>query len=165
MIGTCTYVYPTGRPCRRIPKRGETLCPSHQTRRRSATSDELFERQMTAWVDHLQAMSLEQLLAATQESLNGIAALLERKACRAHRAIFTRAAIAAAMAAETLEVTVLLTTPPRSPTSASASPSIAAPTALSPAQAQARAASIEELSALCNRLATTFPRDSSEQGQ
>ena len=30
MLAECSYRYPDGRNCRRIPRRGESLCPDHR---------------------------------------------------------------------------------------------------------------------------------------
>lgn len=107
-VQECAHIYPDGRTCRRIPKRGEKLCLGHQAhrRRRPGEEDEAFERQMTGWADQLDAMPLEKLLCIAQESLIGVAELIDRKASRAHRVAFTRASIAVTFAANKLDQTV-----------------------------------------------------------
>ncbi|HEX4065352.1 MAG TPA: hypothetical protein VHZ09_04955 [Acidobacteriaceae bacterium] len=150
MIDTCAHVYPDGRLCRRIPKRGESLCPGH--RRRSAESgDEVLERQMEAWSDHLHALPIEQIFATAVESLNVIGPVIERRFPRKHRTAFIRAAISVAVAAEMLEAVL-------------ASPAMRQPTpVLSAAEIQAKAASLDELTALLDQLGRMFPPDTSEQ--
>jgi hypothetical protein len=107
-VQECAHIYPDGRTCRRIPKRGEKLCLGHQAhrQRRPGEEDEAFERQMTGWADQLDSMPLEKLLCAAQESLIGIAELIDRKTSRAHRIAFTRAGIAVTFATNKLEETV-----------------------------------------------------------
>jgi hypothetical protein len=162
MIDTCTYVYPEGRPCRRIPKRGESLCPSHRPRRHAETKDELFERQMFAWGEHLQALPLDQLLETTRQSLARISPLIERRISRPYRAVYARAAMAAGVTAETLEAA--RARPATLPSSDPASTAHGRTTAPHKT-VQERVPSIEELSALCDRLAIMFPPDSSQQNQ
>jgi hypothetical protein len=104
-VQECAHIYPDGRTCRRIPKRGDKFCLGHQAhrQRRPGEEDEAFERQMTGWADQLDSMPLEKLLCATQESLIGIAELIDRKASRAHRIAFTRAAIAVSSTVNKME--------------------------------------------------------------
>ena len=149
MIDTCAHVYPDGRLCRRIPKRGESLCPGH--RRRSAGSgEELLKRQMEAWSDRLHALPIEQIFAAAVESLNVIGPVIERRFPRKHRAAFIRAAISVGVAAETLEAFL-------------ASPAMRQPPPLSAARIEAKIASLDELSALLDRCQRVFQPHTSEQ--
>lgn len=95
MVQECTFLFPDGRRCRRIPKRGEKLCHGHKRRRRlPAEMDALFLQQMDAWVEHLNDLPLQTLLSTLQESLADIQELIERKSSRRHRLLFHRAVVA-----------------------------------------------------------------------
>ena len=101
MVHECEHFYETGRKCRRITKRGETLCPGHRPgRRRSAHDDPAFTRQLAAFADQLREADSLGLFCSLQDSLTAIQPLIERKSSRAAYAPFARAAIVVAIAVE-----------------------------------------------------------------
>ncbi|HUB18307.1 MAG TPA: hypothetical protein VL990_06710 [Acidobacteriaceae bacterium] len=101
MVEECIHVFPDGRKCRRIPKRGHRFCPAHRPHRgRTPLENEAFHREMFAFCDRLQALSLPALLAETNGALADIQGVIERYASRRHRLAFTRATIAVTMACD-----------------------------------------------------------------
>jgi hypothetical protein len=65
MVQECAHLYENGRKCRRIPKRGQPLCPAHRSprRRRSPLEEnEAFMEEIFAFAERLKAMALDDLL-------------------------------------------------------------------------------------------------------
>lgn len=102
MIAECTYLYPDGRHCRRLPRRGESLCRDHRrlvsAPRKTEADDEAFSRQMFAAVDEICALPLDQMLNHLSDCLNGLHLFVEAKASSIERARYHRAVIAAGAA-------------------------------------------------------------------
>ena len=105
MVEECVHLFPDGRKCRRIPKRGKKLCPAHHPQRRRRTpleENEAFLKEMFAFVDTLRAMDSADLLYATTGFLADIHALIDRCSSRSHRIAFSRASTAVGIAADRL---------------------------------------------------------------
>lgn len=107
MVHECQHIYETGRKCRRIPKRGEDLCPGHRPnhrpdRRCSAHDDPAFSRQLEAFAAQLQTIDSCGLLSCLQDALTDIQPIVERKSSRATYAPFARASIVIAIALDRL---------------------------------------------------------------
>jgi hypothetical protein len=105
MVEECIHVNEAGHKCRRIPKRGQKLCPAHRKngrQRRLLEEDDAFLLQMFAYVDQLKAMNLEDLLYATGGALADIHSLIDRRSSRRDRAAFTRATVAVTSASDRL---------------------------------------------------------------
>jgi hypothetical protein len=101
MVHECQYIYETGRKCRRIPKRGETLCAGHRpdaVRRRSLHEQPDFTRQLSALAEQLSALDLTTLLGILLDSFAAISNILERDATRPAYTAFARANIALSIA-------------------------------------------------------------------
>lgn len=99
MVHECQYVYETGRKCRRIPKRGEDLCPGHRPNpRRSHHSDPGFARRLLGYADQLRLLSLEDLCCTLQDDLARIQPIVDRKSSRAAYEPFARAFVAVTVA-------------------------------------------------------------------
>ena len=104
MVEECVHLFPDGRKCRRIPKRGQKLCPAHHPQRRRRTpleENEAFLKEMFAFVDTLRAMDSADLLYATTGFLADIHALIDRCSSRSHRIAFSRASTAVGIAQRT----------------------------------------------------------------
>ena len=105
MVHECAYRYPDGRRCRRIPKRGETLCRDHKrSRRRTPTEDPAFCRQMVAYTDRLITLPLDVLAAEVQFALAAMHPIFDSRFSRTWRLLFSRAEIAVAALAEELQI-------------------------------------------------------------
>ncbi len=104
MVNDCAYIYEeTGRRCRRIPRRGESLCLAHTSLRpQPGDEDAAFNRLMSAWAERLHNIPLDHLLEALQTSLEGIHEIIQSKSSRRHRMAFGRAVIAVGIANERL---------------------------------------------------------------
>lgn len=106
MLHECEYIYETGRKCRRIPKRGESLCPGHRPdRKRSVHDDPEFVRQIGAFIDQLRAADTLSLICCLQDAMRSIQPIIERKSSRATYIPFARAAVVVAIAIERLSAT------------------------------------------------------------
>ncbi len=170
-VQECAHIYPNGRTCRRLPKRGEKLCLGHQThrRRRPGEEDELFEKQMNGWVEQLDALPLEQMLAVLQASLAGISELIDRKSSRAHRLAFARAGASVGVAHNKLDE---MLTGYRTHAITRAVPQRATQSAPPPAldfefapgaTAEDKLPAIDRIEALCGKLLSTLPPDDDPQ--
>ena len=103
-VHECAFRYPEGRRCRRIPKRGETLCRDHKrARRQTHTEDAAFTRQMEAYADRLMTLPLPHLAAEVQFALAAMQPILSSRFSRTYRLLFSRAEIAIATLAEELQ--------------------------------------------------------------
>jgi len=96
MLAECAFLYPDGRKCRRLPRRGERLCRDHRslTSARPKDDEETFDREMTQATLEIIAMPLDQMLDHLQQSLIEIDWLIESRASTAERYAYTRATIA-----------------------------------------------------------------------
>lgn len=95
MVQECVHILADGRKCRRIPKRGQKLCPIHRPHRRRPTpwqQDQEFGRQTLAFLDKLQALNFEDLIETTGVALSDILEIVFRRSCRRDRLAFARAA-------------------------------------------------------------------------
>lgn len=101
MLHECEYVYPTGRTCRRIPKRGERLCRDHKRARRLPSSeDAAFYRHLEIYDNHLRRLPPDRLADEVQYALIQLYPVLHGRLCRAHRLIFSRGLLAIATLTE-----------------------------------------------------------------
>lgn len=101
MVHECEYIYDTGRKCRRIPKRGESLCPGHRPHTKRSVHDEPeFRRQIAAFIDQLRAADTYSLVCCLQDAMRTIQPIIERKSSRATYVPFARAAVVVAIAIE-----------------------------------------------------------------
>src|SRR6185312_8521370 len=92
MVHECAHRYSDGRRCRRIPKRGETLCRDHKrSRRRTPTEDPAFCRQMVAYTDRLITLPLDVLAAEVQFALAAMHPIFDSRFSRTWRLLFSRA--------------------------------------------------------------------------
>ena len=105
MIAECTYLYPDGRHCRRLPRRGESLCRDHRrlAARRPATAatdrdEDAFDQQMRQAAEEIRAMPLPAKLEHLCDCLNTLHDFIEARASSAERSSYTRASIAAVAA-------------------------------------------------------------------
>ena len=106
MVHECEYIYETGRKCRRIPKRGESLCPGHRPHARRSVHDEPeFQRQIAAFIDQLRAADTFSLVCCLQDAMRTIQPIIERKSSRATYIPFARAAVVVAIAVERFSAT------------------------------------------------------------
>ena len=108
MVEECTHICANGRKCRRIPKRGQALCPAHRPSRRrlrSLEEDAAFDQQMSSWVERLRAMELVTFLSQTQAALSDLQPIINRRLSRRDRAAYTRATIAVTVAIDRLDET------------------------------------------------------------
>jgi hypothetical protein len=109
MVEECVHVNEKGHKCRRIPKRGQKLCPAHRTRRRGRAvlgEDPAFFQEMDAFMNRLKAMNLEDLLYATNGALGDIHGLIDRRSSRRDRAAFMRATVAVGEAMDRIFLTI-----------------------------------------------------------
>lgn len=109
MVEECVHVNEKGHKCRRIPKRGQKLCPAHRTRRRQRgvlEENPAFFLEMDEFMNHLQAMNLEDLLYATTGALGDIHALIDRRSSRRDRAAYMRATVAVGEAMDRIFLTL-----------------------------------------------------------
>ncbi|HKO11875.1 MAG TPA: hypothetical protein VJV22_07905 [Acidobacteriaceae bacterium] len=122
-VHECHYLYPDGRRCRRIPKRGERLCRDHKRARRSThTEDAAFTRQIEAYADRLMSLPLDVLAAEAAFALSAMSPILESRYRRTHRLLFSRAELAIAAFVDSLESRQTPPTPPAGISSRSAYP-------------------------------------------
>ena len=104
MVPECTYLYPDGRRCRRIPKRGERLCRDHKRARRlTHTEDVAFSRHVEAYADRLIGLPLDVLAGEVGLALADMRPIIESRFGRTYRLLFSRAEIAVAALAEELK--------------------------------------------------------------
>jgi len=104
MVHECQFVYETGRKCRRIPKRGEDLCPGHRPNpNRSHHDNPGFALRLLGYADQLRLLSLEALCCTLQDDLARIQPIVDRKSSRAVYEPFARAFVAVTVAIEQLE--------------------------------------------------------------
>jgi hypothetical protein len=96
MVEECVHVNEKGHKCRRIPKRGQKLCPAHRAKRRRGILEEdtAFLEGLDIFTGQLRAMNLENLLYATNGALADIHGLIDRRSSRRDRAAYMRATIA-----------------------------------------------------------------------
>jgi hypothetical protein len=109
MVEECVHVNEKGHKCRRIPKRGQKLCPAHRTRRRQRgvlEENTAFFQKMDVFMNQLKAMNLEDLLYATSGALGDIHGLIDRRSSRRDRAAYTRATVAVGEAADRIFLTI-----------------------------------------------------------
>jgi len=103
MLAECAFLYPDGRNCRRIPRRGETLCPDHRrqaaVRVRTRTEEQAFHLEQDKAADEIIRLPLDQMLDHAQECLTALESWIEANAPTVERTRFMRVgtAIAAAM--------------------------------------------------------------------
>jgi len=108
MIVECSYLYPDGRHCRRLPRRGETLCRDHRRLAarqplRPALTDsgkQAFDQQMQQAAEEILSMSLPDMLCHLGDCLNALEELMESKASSAEFAQYTRATMAVTAACD-----------------------------------------------------------------
>lgn len=94
MLPECSFVYPNGHRCGRIPRRGQTLCPAHHGRRPlPRPHDPGFAGELHALGQHLQSQHTTQLLTALRRELQAIEPVVSRRFSRRHRLAFARAAM------------------------------------------------------------------------
>lgn len=100
MVAECAFLYPDGRKCRRLPRRGERLCRDHRhlTSARPKNDEETFDREMTQAAGEIAAMPLDQMLDHLQQGLISLHWLIESRASTAERNAYTRATIAVSAA-------------------------------------------------------------------
>ncbi|HKR28495.1 MAG TPA: hypothetical protein VJS11_13620 [Acidobacteriaceae bacterium] len=95
MLAECSYRYPDGRNCRRIPRRGESLCPDHRrqaaVRHRTEAAERAFQQQANQAADEIIRLPLNRLLDHAQECLMDIEPFIEANASPARRVRFMRA--------------------------------------------------------------------------
>ena len=95
MVHECSYRYPDGRNCRRIPRRGQTLCLDHRrqaaVRRRQQAQEQAFQQQGDQAADEIIRLPLNHLLHHAQECLMDVEAFIDFNATRAQRVRFMRA--------------------------------------------------------------------------
>lgn len=105
MVEECVHILPDGRKCRRIPKRGQKLCPAHRSRRRPRApfeEDQAFVQEMTAFIRSLKTIQTADLLYGTVGFLGDLQPLIERRLSRRHRVTFHRASVALSVSADRL---------------------------------------------------------------
>jgi hypothetical protein len=110
MVEECVHVNEKGHKCRRIPKRGQKLCPAHRARRRQRGALEenpAFFQEMDVFMNRLKAMNLEDLLYATTGALGDIHALIDRRSSRRDRAAYMRATVAVGEATDRIFLTLV----------------------------------------------------------
>jgi hypothetical protein len=103
MVQECAHLYENGRKCRRIPKRGQQLCPAHRSprRRRSPLEEnDAFMDEIFTFVTRLKAMPLDDLFYATGEMLANIHVLIDRRSSRRNRMDYCRATAAISVTAD-----------------------------------------------------------------
>lgn len=106
MVHECEYIYETGRKCRRIPRRGESLCPGHRPHAKRSVHDEPdFQRQIAAFIAQLRAADTLSLVCSLQDALTAIQPIIERKSSRATYVPFARATVVVAIAIERFSAT------------------------------------------------------------
>ena len=96
MVAECAFVYPHGRNCRRIPRRGEALCRDHRRLAsvRPKDAEAAFTQQMMQAADEIASLPLDQMLEHLQNCLLSLHGFVESRASSAERARYTRATIA-----------------------------------------------------------------------
>lgn len=106
MFEECIHILADGRKCRRIPKRGQKLCPVHSAprqRRAPLEENDAFQQEMNSFVDRLNALPLPLLLNEAIGLLAKIRLLIDRHASRRDRLEFARAAAAVGIAGDRME--------------------------------------------------------------
>lgn len=106
MFEECVHILADGRKCRRIPKRGQKLCPAHSApprRRTPLEENDAFQRDMASFLDHLNPLPLPELLNQTVGLLAEIHLLIDRHASRRDRLAFARATAAVGIAGDRIE--------------------------------------------------------------
>lgn len=105
MIAECTYLYPDGRHCRRLPRRGESLCHDHRrlvargpAHTATDRDEEAFNQQMREAAEEILAMPLPAKLEHLRDCLNALHGFIEAKASSEERSDYTRATMAAVAA-------------------------------------------------------------------
>jgi hypothetical protein len=157
MVEECTHICANGRKCRRIPKRGQALCPAHRPSRRrlrSLEEDAAFGQQMSSWVERLRAMELVTFLSQTQAALSDLQPIINRRLSRRDRAAYTRATIAVTVAIDRLDETEPGLRAPSPAAGQTASPGHPlTPRAAATVEAvRSGQLSPEQLDALCNQM-------------
>jgi hypothetical protein len=105
MVQECAHLYENGRKCRRIPRRGDPLCPAHRSprRRRSPLEEnEAFMDEIFDFASRLKAMPLDDLFYATGQMLANIQVLIDRRSSRRNRMDFCRATAAISVTVDRL---------------------------------------------------------------
>jgi hypothetical protein len=103
MVAECTYIYESGHKCRRIPRRGQPLCPGHSLDAHRLDAEAATERQLTLYIRHLTSLALKDLLPTTLDALTQIQPIIDSKSSRFHRAAFDRARHALALSIDRLD--------------------------------------------------------------
>ncbi|MGB6159341.1 MAG: hypothetical protein WA891_05350 [Acidobacteriaceae bacterium] len=157
MVDECTYMYANGRKCRRIPKRGQSLCPAHRPSRRPRgflEENDAFNQQMSAWVEQLRAMELTTFLSQTQAALCDLQPLIDRRLSRRDRAAYSRATIAVTVAIDRLDEAEVALRAPSPAASRTASPGhpLTPHTAAAVEAVRSAQLSPQQLDALCNQM-------------
>jgi hypothetical protein len=158
VVEECTHIYANGRKCRRIPKRGQALCPAHRPsrrrRRRFLQEDPAFDQQMSSWVDRLRAAELDIVLRQTQAALGELLPIIHRRLSRRDRAAYSRAAIAVTVAIDRLDEAEAGLRPPAPAARPAALQSHPRPPHATATVEAARSSQLspEQLDALCNQM-------------
>jgi hypothetical protein len=105
----CAQTLKNGLRCRRIPKHGQSLCPSHSTphRRRPFEENEAFQRHISRFSDHLRFMPLDDLLRDACAMLQAVHPLIDLRSRRRDRLTFSRASATVNIAATRLQQSFL----------------------------------------------------------
>jgi len=107
MIPECTFLYPDGRNCRRIPRRGESLCPDHRRQaaihRREAAGEQAFLQLMNQAADEIIRLPLDGMLDHAQECLMDVEAFIAANAPAHQRVRFMRAVTAVTAAIDCVD--------------------------------------------------------------
>ena len=100
MVPECAFVYPSGHHCRRIPRRGQTLCHGHLRARRLPVppDKDAYNREISAYCDRLRALPLLGVLDKLQDSILALEPLIDRKYSRSFGAHYDRASVAVTLA-------------------------------------------------------------------
>ena len=121
LVPTCSYLYPHGHRCGRIPAKGESLCRDHRRQPLmpteclppSSCDEDLFSQQMFAYSDSLRNRELSAILDSAQNDLNALEPILDRPLPLPLRSAYTRATIAVIAAIDVaLEVAAPSNRPP-----------------------------------------------------
>jgi hypothetical protein len=108
MVAECTFTYESGRKCRRLPRRGETLCRDHrrhaaasrQPIEANAADEEAADREWKEVFATLDSLPLDQLLKDLGDTLLRLGPLVTAHASRHEIALFNRATCAFSLTLE-----------------------------------------------------------------
>lgn len=153
MVVECSFTYPDGRHCRRVVRRGDTLCPGHRPGRSTGrrAPDAAFGAEIAAHLHSIRALDLESLIVRLPGELRAIHPLVDRTVSRRSRLAFARALV-------TLDATVC---------AAERAMAAMAARSLPPPHRSVAALSSGEVRQLCDRIISTFvtPGSSATAGQ